>query len=1279
MSSCFCHVRVYAQQGKVDVTFNTVDDGQNGDGFDNAVRTLSLQSDQKLIVGGEYLSLNGISSPYLTRLESNGTIDESFNTGTSFNGKIYASYIQPDGKIIVGGSFTTYNGIASGRLIRLNTDGSYDDTFNTSIAANSGIIYGITPQSDGKLIIVGSFTKYNYVTVNRIARILADGSLDLSFMTGSGSSSNITNAKILSNGNILITGNFVNFNNVSANRIVCLFPDGSVDHSFNTGTGFDDDVNAMAVQSDGKIILGGKFTNYNGNNANRIIRINEDGIEDTSFFTGSGFSKDAVLVIKTDPLGNIMIAGSFTGFYNNTAVNRLCFLNRDGTLKTDFDIGSGPGTASVFALETDNEGFWYIGGSFSVFDSLSQGKLAKISSDGEHDVSYLSAGIGFDNSVFKVLPLKDKKTMVFGNFTKFNGVVSSRITRLLEDGSCDIGFNEGQAGANNLIKSAVLQSDGKIVFGGNFTKYNETVYNRIVRILPDGAVDNSFSLGSGFNGQVYTIVIQNDEKLIVAGNFTTYNGTPAGRIVRLLQNGLRDTTFNIGLGADAIIETVLVQPDGKILVAGRFNSFDGRLFSRLIRLNSNGSIDTGFNIGTGFEKYVYTIALQSDNKMILGGGFLTYNGASHKRIIRLNPDGSVDISFESGAGFNKGDVRSILVQPDDRILVGGTFSGTYKNNTALRLVRLEKNGNYDASFEAQLNNKLYAMSFTYDYKLIIGGDFNSISGISKHRIARLKLCLDSTIWNGTSWSNGFASGGKEVFFKEDHNALTTTNVCSCSIAEGKNVTLLSGNTLGVEFSYFGSGILTLEDSASLYQPDDDVINSGIIHLKRESSPIIKSDYTYWSSPVQDQKLIDISPNTALDKFFVFDVVLKDWRNENPSNTMIPGKGYIIRGPLDFSATVPVKFEATFKGVPNNGKVNSNLEFDDGFALIGNPYPSALNADAFLIKNKLKITGTLYFWTHNTPINLSLEKQYTTDDYAVYNLLGGVGTRRALTSGVNEKIPDGTIAAGQAFFAGIKKSDIVEFNNSMRIAGRNSSFFKPSKSNKEVHEKESIEKHRVWLNFENSDGLFKQILLGYIKGGSNSYDDNYDAVTLNGNQFIDFYSIIENRKLVIQGRALPFVETDTIALGYRTTVNGRFCFNIDHADGFLDDTNIFIEDKELQTTHNLKESPYFFTTKTGTFDDRFVLKYRNETLGKNEFENLDKNVFVAVKDKMIKVSSVKESIEEVLVFDVLGKLLYDKKKIEKKEFEASNLVFQNQILLVKVILENDLVVTKKIVF
>ncbi|MBS7256166.1 delta-60 repeat domain-containing protein [Flavobacterium branchiicola] len=1259
----------------MDINFNTTDDGLTGDGFDLPVQTLSLQPDQNLIVGGEFLNLNGVPVPFLTRLKPDGSVDETFNTGIGFNGKIYASYVQPDGKIVVGGNFTSFNGINAGRIIRLNYDGTYDASFNSTLAATSGIIYEITPQSDGKIIITGSFTKYNNVTVNRIARLMSDGSLDTSFVTGSGSSSNIMYAKVLPDGRILVAGNFTTFNNISSNKMICLNPDGSRNTDFSSGSGFDDDVTSMILQPDGKIIIGGKFTSYNGSLANRIIRINNDGSVDPNFFSGSGFNSGVVQAIKINLKGEIMVGGSFTGNYNGEAVNRVCLLNSDGRLLDTIDFGTGPGSASVLALENDLEDSWYIGGSFSVFDGLNQGRLAKINTEKEYDTSYLSAGVGFDNSIYKVLPLENRKMIVCGNFKKFNGEFASRITKLLEDGTLDYSFNNGQSGANNLVKAAALQADGKVIIGGNFTKYNDTNINRIVRVLENGAIDPTFNIGSGCNSQIYAMAIQADQRILVAGNFTRYNDLPVGRIIRLLPNGTIDTSFDVGSGADAIIESILIEPNGKIVIGGRFTTFNGMEAVHLVRLNANGSIDSGFNIGKGFDKNTYAMALQSDGKIIVGGNFLSFNGIPQKRILRLNPNGQLDTSFNSGSGFNKGDVRTILIQPDDRILVGGTFSGTYNNRPSLRLLRLMKSGSYDDTFDAHLNNKLFTMDFTSDNRLIIGGDFNSVSGISKHRIARLKLCLDATIWNGTSWSNGFPFGGKEVFFTADYSSLTSADICSCTIEEGKNVTLLSGNTLGIEFSYQGSGILTIEDSASLYQTDDDMINTGIVHLKRNTTPLLRYDYTFWSSPVGNQKLVDFSPNTLADKYFSYDFHIEKWRQEKPSSEMKIGTGYIIRAPQYFSITDRSMFEGTFKGIPNNGKIQVKQGMPDKSNLIGNPYPSTLNADAFLRKNASVLKGALHFWTHNTPIT---NLEYTTDDYATYNLLGGVGTRASLSIGETTQIPDGKIASGQAFFVVGKSSEDIEFNNSMRSTDSNSFFFKSVNKEERKHNI-TTEKHRIWLNFENKTGVFKQILIGYIQGATDLFDDQYDAESLNGNPYADFYSIIENKQMVIQGRGLPFDMSDTIFLGFTTTIGGDFTISIDHEDGLFNTQDIFIEDKDLKIMYNLKNAPYSFKTQKGTYDNRFVLRYTDNTLATNNLDSKANAILVSLHNQMIKIDAGKEVIKEIMIFDMSGKLLYQKNKIKDSGFSIQSNQFHHQVLLIKITTENGKTTTQKIVF
>lgn len=1273
--SLFFISTIYSQQGKVDLAFNVLDDGLQGDGFDNTVRTVSLQPDGKLIVGGDFLNFNGAVTPYLCRLFSDGSKDISFGLGLGFNGKIYSSLLQPDGKIILGGSFTAYDGSAAGRLIRLNSNGSFDAGFNTSVAASTGIVHGIALQTDGSIIIVGTFTKYNGVAANHIARILPNGNLDTAFVTGSGANAAVEEVQIQTDGKIIVAGSFISFNGTTCNRIIRLNNNGSVDATFGIGTSFNDNIGALSLQSDGKILVGGDFTSYNGTSANRIIRLNSDGSIDNSFTSGSGFSTVGVNSIKVDSSGLIMVAGSFTGSYNGTAVNRLVLLGSNGVINPLFDIGFGPSSATVYALADAPDGSWFVGGSFSVFDSQNQGRLAKIDGVGTLDIGYLTAGVGFNNSVLKIISLPDNKTMAFGSFTKFNGTSANRIACLLEDGAVDPTFNSSGIGANNIIKSAVIQTDNKIVLVGSFTNYNGVTANRIIRTLSNGDLDATFTIGTGANNQIYAVALQPDGKIIIAGNFTNYNGISVNRITRLLPDGTMDFSFNTGLGADAIVETLLLQTDGKIVLGGRFTTFNGISYNKMVRLNTDGSIDFGFVIGTGFDKYVYAIALQSDNKLIIGGTFLNYGGASAKKIARLNSNGSLDISFISGTGFSNGEVRTILVQPDDRLLIGGTFSGTYNGVAVKRMVRLLATGVYDTTFSVNLNSTLYSICFTPNNKVMIGGNFNSISGITKHRVARIKLCTDSSVWDGIAWSNGLPSVEKTIIFNGNYPVFNSVNACSCSISLGNTVTIPDGNTLGLIFDYTGLGTLVLENNAALYQSDDQIIDTGNIRLKRQTTPVLKTDYTYWSSPVSNQKLIDVSPLTLLDKFYSFDASADNWHNETPTNVMGSGNGYIIRGPENYSTIIPSIYEAVFSGVPNNGVISVPIATTNTSNLIGNPYPSAIDADVFITTNAGVTDGTIYLWTHNTAITNNV---YTSDDYAVYNLLGGVGTSAALKLGINNTKPNGKIASGQAFFVtSINGGGAVVFNNSMRVAGNNSSFFKSNAIKKQ--NQINIEKDRIWLNLSNSQGAFKQTLIGYIEGASNDYDTSFDGESFDGNEYIDFYSINQDKNLVIQGRALPFNETDFIPLGYSTTIEGIFTINIDAVDGLFSGQAVFIEDKLNNTIFNLKSGSYTFNTEIGTFNNRFVLHFTDKTLAVNKFETEKDSVLVFNKNKQIQIDSRVEVLDKITIYDLSGRKIYQKNNVDSIRFSVLNLVSSQSVVLVKIVLQNGHTVSKKIIF
>ena len=532
------------------------------------------------------------------------------------------------------------------------------------------------------------------------------------------------------------------------------------------------------------------------------------------------------------------------------------------------------------------------------------------------------------------------------------------------------------------------------------------------------------------------------------------------------------------------------------------------------------------------------------------------------------------------------------------------------------------------------------------------------------------------------WSNGIPNINQNLVFASDYTTAGggSGNIsgCSCLVNPGVNVTVSQDDTLTVMNAVINnSGLLTFENNASLLQTTN-AINTGNIVYKRISTPMKDFDYTYWSSPVSGQTLYNLSPDTFWDKYFSFSGT--GWKIENPSTAMQPGIGYIIRvprpflwpNPADPTYTQPVEFI----GIPNNGDIDGEVVTSGRSYLVGNPYPSALDADAFLYENTNNSTildGIIYFWTHISDVKrVGGQYIYEANDYASYNGVGGVATLPAPSGGV---APSGNIAAGQSFFAFAKSSGQIQFNNSMRISGYNNQFFKPGKTAK----KSSLEKHRLWLNMTNENGAFKQILIGYVESASNGLDSNFDGISLDGNPYLDFYSTISGDNLVIQGRALPFSDTDEISLGYRTSLIGDFSISIDHTDGLLTNKAIFIEDKFTNTIHDLSARSYKFSTVAGTFKDRFILKYNNYQLEVNDYENNDNNILVWKENKTIKISSINENIERVYIYDLSGKQVYKKYYVADKQFGTEQLTFANQIILIKIYLENDKIITRKVIF
>lgn len=540
------------------------------------------------------------------------------------------------------------------------------------------------------------------------------------------------------------------------------------------------------------------------------------------------------------------------------------------------------------------------------------------------------------------------------------------------------------------------------------------------------------------------------------------------------------------------------------------------------------------------------------------------------------------------------------------------------------------------------------------------------------RSASVVITTPTATWNGTAWSPSAPNASTAAVFNGNYVATGNLTACSVTVNSGA-VSFGVGQTLTVinDVKVLG-GSLTMGNESSLLQVNN-TTNTGNITYVRASAPVIRYDYSYWSTPVSPQTLAAASPGTSWDGFFSYSGTAWQWA---PSSTVMGiGKGYIIRVPLSYSATIPSTQIVNFVGVPNNGTYTVPVVGGASqLNLLGNPYPSALNADLFMNANSSVLDGTIYLWTHNTPITAG---QYDADDYAIYNYLGGTGTSASPNPGLNSEIPTGKIASGQGFFIKGLANGTATFTNAMRVAGNNDQFFRMSQP--VAASTPAVEKHRYWIDVFNATGIFKQNLFGYVTGGTMGIDRGMDSEMVNLTSPIVLYSKVGDTKLAIQGRGLPFDVNDQIPLAYQSTVAASYTIRLSMFDGLFESQDIYLEDKLLNVIHNLKGGDYTFTTAVGTFEDRFVLRYTNTTLGV-DVPVLDENTVIVYRNgKDLIVNSGVVNMSEVMIYDLRGRLLASQQQVNATETVFTTLPDTQQVLLVKIKAENGAEVTKKVVY
>lgn len=659
--------------GSVDVTFNA-----GGTGFtynpayysvsalsaNNNVRSLAVQTDDKILVGGNIEFYNGQAAPNLLRLNPDGTLDTSFNVGSlgfttmgngANSGTPEVIVVQSDGKIVVGGSFSQVNGATANNIIRLNANGTPDNTFlNTGTNA---AVRTIAIQPDGKLLVGGFFTQVNGQSSGSLVRLNADGTRDTSFGMGTlspvAAATGIYKAHLLADGSVAVCGTFTAYNGTARGAIAKVSATGVLDTSFGPAAATTSTVSPNIVYevlpiANGQLLAGGSFTAIGGVARSGLARLDSNAAQvDATYNPIIEFSSPVSQAIPLNN-GDIIITGGYKSI-NGTVVmpgNGLIVqrLGSSGSYLGPTTLSTAP-YSFTFSIPTPQpDGQFYVTGYNYTSTTYSGFTLIRLLASGNLDNSFTPVTFGYSSSSnhtdyapqIKTLPNGD--LLLTGTFNAVNGQPRPGLARVSAVGALDGAFSVAgapwQTATQEQFHLVGVQPNGQPL-----VSWLDTGTDYLVRLsATTGVIDNTFSIGSGTNASArFYADMQPNGQVIISGNFASFNGQsfPNG-ILRLLPNGLPDPSFMVALPFSSII----IQPDGRLIGAARASSFYNAALLQLLRLNTDGSLDTAFPAvqipqGIFLNTYAQLVLQPQDGKILVFGGITGVNGQLTNGLVRL--------------------------------------------------------------------------------------------------------------------------------------------------------------------------------------------------------------------------------------------------------------------------------------------------------------------------------------------------------------------------------------------------------------------------------------------------------------------------------------------------------------------------------------------------------------------------------------------------------------------------------------------------------------------
>ncbi len=735
--------------GSLDLTFDPTDGGESVGlaGTTPAVSALAVQPDGRVLIGGRFVGVGGVPRNHLARLMADGTVDPNFNPGFGPNGEVNVMALQSDGRVLIAGLFGTADARPHSYLARVNPDGTLDETFHADVQGSdwtTPVPTSIAVQHTGQIWIAGWFVGVNGQSRSNLARLNPDGTLDTAFRLETavpGTNQWVDRVLVQADDKVLLAGAWTG----PAQSLVRLLPDGTLDDSFTgpafSASGWPSHIEALGIHSDGRVAIIGDFSDVNGVPRWRVAWLNPDGSLDDQFNAGAGPQDSLPRALAIEPDGKLVIGGWFSQVSGAERIGFARF-NVDGTLDTSFDPGNAvghPGRPNINALVRLSDGRLLAGADAWWLDPTNC--VLRLTPTGERQANLNVELQAVPGGIRAAALQPDGKVLVAGDFASVNGTARPGLARLLANGLLDAAFNPVLS-TNAQIWALATQPDGKVLAGGMGDVLpsgggGDGTNLALVRLNADGTPDPRF-IKPGFQGYwppVETLALQPDGRILAGGMMFKVNGVNSAGVARLEPNGTLDAGFqppplslmdDPGFG----VEFLHPLPDGKLIIAGGF-TWQAGAAGGVARLQPDGTADPTFLGQLPEPRGILDAAVHPDGRIVVSGPFLL--GDTYGGLVRLTAEGASDPTFVPAVS---GEIRSVAAQADGAVLAVtySLFSG--------RLVRLRSDGALDPVWQTAFGPDISyppvkSVLLQPDGRVIVAGGFRNIDGLAWPAIVRV--------------------------------------------------------------------------------------------------------------------------------------------------------------------------------------------------------------------------------------------------------------------------------------------------------------------------------------------------------------------------------------------------------------------------------------------------------------------------------------------------------------------------------------------------------------